>query len=206
MTSEKVQEPSGNIENMPATQAIFENLLEDTTTPAWWDIDSRRYGVKIGDLRILLPAGVESEVLENSKLTLLPRAPAGLLGVVNVRGNLVPVFDLSLIHGWPTSDASYGSTIPVIVMIGMGKTAFALRVNELPEPHRGLHRDESIKALAVFGQHFIAGWKTEDDTHWLELSLEAFLSERASNFSETNDISFHSTSFHTKISPQEEFQ
>ncbi len=175
---------------------------DEGATPAWWDIDSRRYGVQIGGVRLLLPAGVESEVLESSQLTHLPRAPAELLGVVNVRGNLVPVFNLALLEHWPAANTEPGALVPVTVMIGKGSSVFALHVHGLPQPQRDLIRDTACELPVVLAPHLIAAWKTADDILWIELALEAMLGTRAASLSETSDFSFHSPS----PLPHEEYQ
>jgi len=181
--------------------AIIEAIWDDAATPEWWNIDSRRYGVRIGDVRILLPNGLESEVLDNSKLTLLPRTPPGLLGVLNVRGSLVPLFDLSLVTGWPSQELRQRPASSVDVMIGKGQSVFALRVNGLPEAYSRLTRSETFDFSALFGRHLIACWKTENDLYLVDFALQDFLSEHAYNYSETKDMPFHSTT----ISSQEEF-
>jgi purine-binding chemotaxis protein CheW len=48
----------------------------------------------LGELRLALPAAVVREVTRAVAITPLPRAPAIVEGVINVRGQLVPALDL----------------------------------------------------------------------------------------------------------------
>ena len=59
----------------------------------------RRFGFRVGAIRLLIPTGTRSEVLAQPTIYPLPKTAAWLLGLVNVRGSLVPVFDLHLVLG-----------------------------------------------------------------------------------------------------------
>jgi purine-binding chemotaxis protein CheW len=49
--------------------------------------------VRIGDACFAVPADGVVEVLRGGRLTRVPRAPAGVLGLVHLRGRIVPVVD-----------------------------------------------------------------------------------------------------------------
>ena len=54
----------------------------------------RLYGFKINNIRLLLDANVRSEVINHADVTPIPLMPKCIKGLCNVRGNLVPVYDL----------------------------------------------------------------------------------------------------------------
>ena len=54
----------------------------------------RFYGFKLGKLNLLLDSQVHSEVVENAEIMPIPLMPQYVLGLCNVRGNLVPIYDL----------------------------------------------------------------------------------------------------------------
>ncbi len=54
----------------------------------------RFYGFKLGKLNLLLDSQVHSEVVENAEIMPIPLMPQYVVGLCNVRGNLVPVYDL----------------------------------------------------------------------------------------------------------------
>ena len=60
-----------------------------------------RYGYQVDTLNFLIRQGCVSEVLQMTDIWTLPGAPRWLLGLVNLRSNLVPVFDLRMLFGLP---------------------------------------------------------------------------------------------------------
>jgi len=54
------------------------------------------------------------EILELSKITKVPQAPEFLLGIVNLRGNVLPVIDARLKFGMPKKDPTIDSCIIVL--------------------------------------------------------------------------------------------
>lgn len=56
-----------------------------------------RFGFRIGDLGLLVPIGMVSELIEESEIYHLPTTPEWFRGLMNLRGSLVPVFDLKIL-------------------------------------------------------------------------------------------------------------
>jgi len=54
-----------------------------------------RQAFRIGRMRLLAPFATASELTEMPNVYPLPRAPANLLGLVNLHGRIVPLFDLA---------------------------------------------------------------------------------------------------------------
>ena len=54
----------------------------------------RFYGFKLNEIRLLLDVNVRSEVINHAAITPIPLMPKCIKGLCNVRGNLVPVYDL----------------------------------------------------------------------------------------------------------------
>jgi len=57
----------------------------------------RRHGFWVGNIGLLLPPDIISEVSEGLAICRLPNASRWLVGMSNLRGNMVPVFDLSIL-------------------------------------------------------------------------------------------------------------
>ena len=55
------------------------------------------------------PVGDVEEVLEWQPVTVVPRCPDYLLGIINVRGSLIPIVDLKRRFGMEAGDASAGA-------------------------------------------------------------------------------------------------
>lgn len=81
------------------------------------------------------------EVFEVEAITPVPAMPAALLGVTNLRGVVMPVVDLRLVVGLPTS----GPTPRFAVVLRHGGQQAAVLVDELPEL-RNAHADDLLPA------------------------------------------------------------
>ena len=57
--------------------------------------DIVRQAFRIGQMRLLAPFTTASELVEMPTVYPLPRMPANLLGLVNLHGRILPVFDLA---------------------------------------------------------------------------------------------------------------
>jgi purine-binding chemotaxis protein CheW len=57
--------------------------------------DIVRQAFRIGHMRLLAPFATASELVEMPNVYPLPRMPANLLGLVNLHGRIVPLFDLA---------------------------------------------------------------------------------------------------------------
>lgn len=77
---------------------------------------------------LLLPPGTASQLVASSEVAPLPNVCAWCAGVLSLRGNLTPVFDLG---GWLGQD-SHGAGAGVLV-IRPGAQALGLRCSETPQ-------------------------------------------------------------------------
>lgn len=82
-----------------------------------------------GGQQFCLPVGCIRELRAWSKPTPLPHAPPALLGVINLRGTVLPVLDLASELELPfTGDPS---PRPVIMVIGVGNRRTGLRLDSV---------------------------------------------------------------------------
>lgn len=58
-----------------------------------------RFGARVGDIGLLIPLGMLSELVEDAEIYPLPTTPPWFQGLINLRGSLVPVFDLKALFG-----------------------------------------------------------------------------------------------------------
>ncbi|NBC29269.1 MAG: chemotaxis protein CheW, partial [Spirochaetes bacterium] len=72
-----------------------------------FSVGDERYGVKVTQVE---------EVLEYQRITRVPRCPAFLLGVINVRGRLIPVMDMRLRLGLEQSEVAVETRIVVMTV------------------------------------------------------------------------------------------
>ncbi|KOR28808.1 hypothetical protein TI05_14480, partial [Achromatium sp. WMS3] len=57
-------------------------------------IATTRFGFQIGDIGLLIPIAMVSEVVVDIDIYPLPTTPKWFRGLINLRGSLVPIFDL----------------------------------------------------------------------------------------------------------------
>lgn len=85
---------------------------------------NRLYGFVLGNHKLFFGNEVKRELFESIKIKKLPLMPEYILGLCNVRGNLVPVVDLAVKYGLleKSTDGSAGKTLIIsdgIDMVGL---------------------------------------------------------------------------------------
>lgn len=87
-----------------------------------------RQAFRIGRMRLLAPFEVSSELTEMPTVFPLPRMPANLLGLVNLHGRIVPLFDLAAL--FETDHMPREKRM--LLVIGHGNNAAGIVINGLP--------------------------------------------------------------------------
>jgi len=113
---------------------------QDGIAPVWAEATARRLGFRYSDDSpwLILPEGVGLELTLDIVPRHIPNTPAWIAGVINWRGTLLPVFDLS---AWLS-----GARTPMMgrrtVVVGKGQEAAALLttgeprvISCVPAPH-----------------------------------------------------------------------
>lgn len=86
-----------------------------------------RYVYDLGNISLMTPETILSELIEAPEYAYVPKMPAIVIGLCNVRGNLIPVFDLykHLDIGRKT-DKSY------LLALGSGENTVGIMLEGLP--------------------------------------------------------------------------
>jgi twitching motility protein PilI len=89
----------------------------------------RRLGFHIGNIGLLIAQHATSELTEMKQVCTIPFTAPWLLGLINLRGNLVPVFDLNMLMQLPrrTEEAKQ-----MLLILGQGELAGAIVIEDLP--------------------------------------------------------------------------
>lgn len=117
----------------PLALEEFRRLLHGSVSPDAEppDLESwvpKRYGYRVGALGFLVSGQVRSEVVRAPVISNSPHGPEWLLGLMNLRGNLVPVTDLaSLCGNVPSARAP-----ATVLVLDAGERAVAIPIDELP--------------------------------------------------------------------------
>ncbi len=88
------------------------------------------YGIKCNTLHILIDKNTPSELVEDNTVFPIPLAIDWILGVANIRGDIIPIIDLEkTISGEITNYNINGSNV---IIIGKGEDAIGLLLKQLP--------------------------------------------------------------------------
>lgn len=89
------------------------------------------FGFRVGNLGFLVPIDVFCEMLDKYQVNRLPNVPPWFNGLINLRGNLVPVFDIRQI----LNDIEQLPSVKKrrLFVIGRGEKAIALWIDSYPE-------------------------------------------------------------------------
>lgn len=130
-----------------------------------------RYGFKIATLGLLIQQGVGSEVMQMPAIWSLPGAPPWLLGLINLRGNLVPVFELRLVLGLGQRAAHEKS---LVLVFEQGDKAVGVVIDDYPVPLLALSRMPNLPLLpTALNGHVHTGY-VKDEMIWLEFDQNSF--------------------------------
>jgi chemotaxis signal transduction protein len=100
-------------------------LLEQSRQFLTFELADELYGIEVQSIR---------EILEMQRITRIPRAAGYLLGVMNVRGRVVPVVDLRIKFGFPPAAASVERAIIVLELTdGAGDSLIGMLVDNVDE-------------------------------------------------------------------------
>lgn len=129
-----------------------------------------RRGFRVGDLKLLMDMDATSEVVEMPQLFRLPGAPAGVKGLANRYGRVVPVVDLSVIFGFQPNRAA----AKWLLVCDRGDAAVGLIVDSLPERKKFTSDDEIslTKVKHPIAAYARAAYQEWQDT-WIDLDAGA---------------------------------
>ena len=127
------------------------------------------HGFKIDNLGLLLELGMTSELLTNLSVCSLPNTNQLLYGMANLRGNIIPVFNLRYLFGMPESQHKY------FLVIGEGDNAVAVLLDEVPSQIQ-INEKERLNALppmpSVLRPHVVNTYYSNG--LWVECDLMPF--------------------------------
>ena len=105
---------------------VFDPESEQRVRQKWQLL--RCYGFECGNFRLIAPLNTYCEVLTQAKIEELPNTPEHFLGLCNVRGNLIPVYQIETLLGQKAPPTKY------VLVIGNLDRAAALVVGAKPKP------------------------------------------------------------------------
>ena len=146
----------------------FQKMIMNNTEPE----REFRYGFQIGSIGFLLPKQEIAEIIEQTHPCAIPNTPQWLKGVINVRGNLVPIFDLSSLLGLEESRQSGR-----LLVLGQGNKAVGFYIDALPVIVERMKKAETMPPLPEFLTNYARGVYMQDKEVWLDLSYDDLFTE-----------------------------
>jgi len=89
-----------------------------------------RYGFRFENIGFMIGEGVLCEVINDYLIYPMPNCSSWLAGLANVRGNLVPVYDLRQLFGFKSEDKDYKH----LLIIDQGADSIGILIEDLPKP------------------------------------------------------------------------
>jgi len=126
------------------TQALSRPLNRETDLTQSQVVDDhiRRLGFRIGTFGLLIGEYAISELREMVEICSIPNTASWLLGLINLRGNLVPVFDLHMLLNLERVNKKK----EMLLVLGEGEEAGAIVIDELPQ-HITLGESDRLQAI-----------------------------------------------------------
>ena len=139
--------------------------------------DIVRQAFRIGGMRLLAPFAAASELVEMPNVYPLPRMPANLLGLVNLHGRIVPLFDLAALF----ETQHLPREKRMVLVIGHGNDAAGIVIDGLPRRlvFRPEHRIVTPALPAAAADAALATYVQGPDA-WFEFDYASLLEQLVS--------------------------
>jgi twitching motility protein PilI len=135
-----------------------------------------RYGFRIGDLSLLISPDTGSEAIQMPPVFSVPNTAPWLKGMINLRGNLAPLFDLAALFGVSRSANSQA----LALILDKGPNAVGMIIDGLPQALTGMRRMNNLPSLPAPLEKYVGAGYNVDSAIWLEFHHEAFFQSLAS--------------------------
>lgn len=135
-----------------------------------------RYGFRAASIGLLLAQSAGAELVAQGAVAPIPNGPAWLLGLMNLRGNLVPIADLQIALGVSSDEAASPrrETVPLVLVFGKGERAIGVQIEAAPQALKNLSVVSQIPPLPERLVAHAGDGYTEDQRFWVEFRHESF--------------------------------
>ena len=142
----------------------------------------QRYGFRIGACRFVHDLALDVELIELARCYDLPNSSAWFSGLVNLRGNLVPVFDLKSLLGI-TGPTGFRQ---MLLVIGSGERIAALVIDGTPDHiniDAGGRVDQPDHVPEVLQEHLQGAYEFAGEI-WYQVNYETLFESLAKRTAE----------------------
>jgi twitching motility protein PilI len=128
------------------------------------------FGFRVGGLGFLVTSDTYCEVIEQLRVNPLPNVEEWFSGLLNLRGNLVPVIDLQLLLG---ETATTDHKKRQLFAIGQGDKAMAFWIDGLPEIQRSFSQPlKQLPPLPAILQQCVSGGYLQEGQIWFNVQFD----------------------------------
>jgi twitching motility protein PilI len=126
---------------------------------------------RVGNLGLLVPVEIYCEVIEQIPVNPLPNTQPWFGGLLNLRGNLVPVIDLHRLFGEESPDAKKRR----LFTIDKGEKSVAVWIDGLPQVRSAFPQPlpEIPPAPAILESHINAAYQQQGHI-WFSIDYDSF--------------------------------
>ncbi|HEY8158992.1 MAG TPA: chemotaxis protein CheW [Methylobacter sp.] len=127
------------------------------------------FGIRIGSMGFLVPTTIYCEVLDKIQVNTLPNVHPWVSGLLNLRGNLVPVFDLRIVLEEETASHIKRR----LFSIDRGDKTVALWIDDFPEVKDStiLQPLKELPPLPQILQSFVTDGYEQNGQVWLNVKF-----------------------------------
>ncbi len=166
------------------TSAMLRNFIggADHFDPYQGFVDSDkelnlRFGFRVGEFNFLINESMPCEVIQNSVIYPVPNAPKLVLGLINLRGILLPAIDLK---AFVSKEDVITKDQRTLLVLEQGNKAFAIFADELPtainidQVELNLIADSAQKTLPCQIDYVAASYMINSEI-WHEIKFREFI-------------------------------
>lgn len=151
--------------NAPVRQA-------NPSAPKTTSVEQRRYGFRVGGMGFMAGSHVGCEAIAMPAISPIPNSASWLRGMMNLRGALVPIFDLGQALGLKSQAQD---TQPSVLIFDKGAQAAGIVTSGYPRLLKSPVPMKQVPELPAIlsGGLIVAGYTAEGEV-WLELDHARF--------------------------------
>jgi twitching motility protein PilI len=155
----------------PSTPALnrLQFAVEPNTAATPGNNHQTALGFRVGSLGFLLDASIYCEIVDQNKISLLPNVQPWLSGVLNLRGNIVPVIDLHILLEEETTNPKNRR----LLAVDRGKKTVAFWIEGYPQMlNDALQQAVTKPALPDILTPAVTAYYLRDTQLWMAIALD----------------------------------
>lgn len=133
---------------------------------------AHRYGFVIENIGFLIAEKTLSEVVRNTKIYPIPHTKSWMRGLINLRGNLVPVYDFSLLLGLSNNKTQFDN----LLVLGKDSQSVGLLIEKVPKSYDIGSWQKLVQVpchLSGLQDHVVDAY-SNGDTIWMDFNHQGY--------------------------------